>query len=149
MHFTWNISRSDWWTRCSTGEVGLPWIVSLLMEPGLCIYIQSSEGVGSPILMDIILSETGLYLPWRVPHLPSSIMTRMHCIPSHLPPCLHLIFLIIYQGSSPCENCRNVKGLRSSWSRYWILLTRFIDKRTLHYQNNLLDFITDRCTICL
>ena len=50
--------------------MGLPWIVSLKMESGF--YIQSSDGVWSLILMDIILSETGLYLPWRVPHLTCS-----------------------------------------------------------------------------
>ena len=43
--------------------------MSLLMESRLFIYIESSDGAWSLILMDIILTETELYLPWRVPHL--------------------------------------------------------------------------------
>ena len=77
---------------------GTSWLVSVFM----------SELVD--VFTDAIKSHQPLSL---------SIMTRMHCIPSHLPlptSYLHLIFLtkqwrLIYP-SSPCENCRNVKHQR-------------------------------------
>ena len=53
----------------SWAEVGLPWTVSLLVESDLYMYSQSSEGGRSPIPLDIILTETDLYLLGRVPHL--------------------------------------------------------------------------------
>ena len=36
------------------------------------MYIQSSDRAWSPILLNIILTETDLYLSWRVPDLPSA-----------------------------------------------------------------------------
>ena len=39
------------------------------MESDLHMYIQSSDRAWSPILLNIILIETDLYLSWRVPDL--------------------------------------------------------------------------------
>ena len=45
------------------------------MESDLHMYIQSSDRAWSPILLNIILIETDLYLSGRVPDLPSQLAT--------------------------------------------------------------------------
>ena len=95
------------------------------MECRLCIYIESSDGAWSLILIDLILTETDLYLPWRVPHL---TWTICHILPDSWKPIEEIkkiMNLLWNSGSSVCVS-KNVIGYHHVYSSQTNSLREFL-----------------------